>query len=111
MGSTKRYFIFPPSTFGAVDFSAKLKGAFGMPKIRDLLVPRFKAITVLIDNVQVYVKQNPIFESQLDSLSQKNNLLSNSLFRENIEKGLVYLKHEGWLSDKEQQVLSNRLTA
>ena len=94
-----------------MDFSAKFKGAFGMSKIRDLLAPRFKAITVLIDNVQVYVKQNPIFESQLDSLSQKNNLLNNSLFRENVEKGLVYLKHEGWLSDKEQQVLSNRLTA
>ena len=111
MGSTKRYFIFPPSTFGAVDFSAKLKGAFGISKIRDLLAPRFKAITALIEYVQIYIKQNTVFESQLCSLSQKNNLLSNSLFRENVERGLVYLKHEGWLSDKEQQVLSNRLTA
>jgi hypothetical protein len=94
-----------------VDFSAKLKGAFGMSKIRDLLVPRFKAINALIENVQVFTKQNTMFESLLSSLSQKDNLLNNSLFMENVEKGLVYLKHEGWLSDKEQQILSNRLAA
>jgi hypothetical protein len=111
MGLTKRYLILPPSTVSAVDFSAKLKGAFGMSKIRDLLVPRFKAINALIENVQVFTKQNTMFESLLSSLSQKDNLLNNSLFMENVEKGLVYLKHEGWLSDKEQQILSNRLAA
>jgi hypothetical protein len=55
-------------------------------------------------------KQNAIFESQLNSLAQKNNLLNNSLFFESVEKGLVYLKSEGWLSDKEHQILGNRLT-
>jgi hypothetical protein len=29
---------------------------------------------------------------------------------ETVEKGLVYLRSEGWLSDKEHQVLSSRLT-
>jgi hypothetical protein len=111
MGLTKRYIILPPSTVSAVDFSAKLKGAFGMSKIRDMLVPRFKAINALIENVQVFTRQNTMFESLLSSLSQKDNLLSKSLFMENVEKGLVYLKHEGWISDKEQQVLSNRLAA
>jgi hypothetical protein len=82
-----------------------------MSKIRDLLVPRFKAINALIENVQVFTRQNTMFESLLSSLSQKDNLLSKSLFMENVEKGLVYLKHEGWISDKEQQVLSNRLAA
>ena len=109
MGSTRRYLILPPSTVSAVDFSAKLKGALGMSKTKDLLMPRFKAITTLIDKVQVLTKQNTIFESQLNGLAQRNNLLNNGLFRENAERGLVYLKHEGWLSDKEQQVLSSRL--
>jgi hypothetical protein len=43
-------------------------------------------------------------------LGEKNNLLNTGLARDNIAKGLVYLKHEGWLSDKEYQVLSNNLT-
>ncbi len=110
MGSARRYFMLPPSTISGFDFSAKLKGVFGMSKIKDLLSPRFKAITALIGNVQVRTKQNTMFESQLNGLAQRGNLLNNGLFLENVEKGLVYLKHEGWLSDKEQQVLSNRLT-
>lgn len=110
MGVTRRYLIIPPSTIGAVDFSAKLKGALGMSKIKGLLAPRFKTIKVLIDKVQVLTKQNATFESQLGGLAQKNNLLNNGLFMENIEKGLVYLKHQGWVSDKEHQVLSNRST-
>jgi hypothetical protein len=111
MGLTRRYLIIPPSTITAVDFSAKLKGAFGMSKIKDLLSPRFKAVTALIDKVEVLTKQNRAFESQLNGLVQRNNLLNNGLFMENVAKGLVYLKREGWLSDKEQQVLSSRLKA
>lgn len=110
LGVTKRYLIIPPSTISSGDFSAKLKGALGMSKIKDRLTPRFKTITALIDKVQVMAKQNAIFESQLNSLAQKNNLLNNSLFFESVEKGLVYLKSEGWLSDKEHQILGNRLT-
>ena len=43
-GATRRYLFIPPSTITGVDFSAKLKGAFGMSKIKDLLTPRFKSI-------------------------------------------------------------------
>ena len=109
MGLTRRYIIVPPSTINGVDFSSKLKGALGMSKIKDLLNPRFKAITSIISKVQVLTKQNSVFESQLNSLAQRNNLLNNGLFMENVAKGLVYLKHEGWLSVKEQQTLSSRL--
>jgi hypothetical protein len=111
MGLTRRYLIIPPSQISAVDFSAKLKGAFGMSKIKDLLTPRFKTITALIEKGQALTKENTRFESQLYDLSQRNNLLNNGLFIESVEKGLVYLKGEGWLSDKEHKVLSNRLTA
>ena len=111
MDLTRRYLIIPPSTILSVDFSAKLKGVFGMSKIKDVLTPRFKAMTALIDKVEVLTKQNSAFESQLNGLSQRNNLLNNGLFMENVEKGLVYLKRLGWLSDKEHQVLSNRLRA
>ena len=109
MGSIRRFFIIPPSTVTEVDFSARLKAALGMSKLKDLFKPRFKAIAALIGNVQGLAKQNSMFESQLYDLGQRNNFLQNNSYVENVQKGLVYLNHQGWLSDKEQQVLSNRL--
>ncbi len=108
-GLTSRYVMLAPSMISLFDFSAKLKGAFGLSKTKDLLVPRFKVITTLISKVEDQTNQNSRFESQLYDLTQRNNLLNNPAFRENIAKGLPYLKHEGWFSDKEQQTLSNRL--
>ena len=97
-------------TISSFDFSAKLKGALGMSKTKELFVPRFKTITSIIVKVEGLTKQNSRFESQLYDLIQRNNLLNSSIFKENVTKGLVYLKHEGWLSDKEQQTLTSRLT-
>jgi hypothetical protein len=108
-GLSRRYVMLAPSMFSLFDFSAKLKGAFGLSKTKDLLVPRFKVITALISKVEDHAKQNSRFESQLYDLVQRNNFLNNAAFRENIAKGLSYLKREGWFSDKEQQTLSNRL--
>ncbi len=110
IGLTRRYLVIPPSTVGPFDFSVKLKSVVGRSKIKALLSPRFKAVTTLIDKVEALTKQNIVFESQLNGLAQRNNLLDNSLFIENALKGLVTLKHEGWLSDKEQLVLSNQLS-
>ncbi len=84
-------------------FSAKLKGAFGMSKIKEVFTPRFKAITGLIERCQVLAKQDTSFESEIGELGEKNNLLNIDLARASIAKGLVYLNHEGRLSDKEYQ--------
>jgi hypothetical protein len=111
MGLSRRYLLIPPSTINGVDFSAKLKSAFGMSKIKDVFTPRFNTIAELIEKTHELTKQNTVFESQLYGLMQKNNLLNNGAFMENVAKGLVYLKHEGWLSEKEHQVLTNRMTA
>ena len=108
-GASKRYLFISPSTIAGVDFSGKLKGAFGMSKIKDRLAPRFKSTTTLINNVKSLTKQNAVFENQLYDLSQKNNLLRNGLYMEKVASGLGYLKNVGWLSDKEQQALSGRL--
>ena len=110
IGLSRRYVIIPPSTITNVGFSAKLKGILGMSKIKDMLAPRFKAIASLIEGIQMLTKQNTVFEDQLYVLSKRNNLLTNSLFIENVKKGLVNLTHESWLSEREHQVLSNRLT-
>ena len=107
--SVCRYVMFPPSMTSALGFSTKLKGAFGISKVKELLTPRFKSITALIDKCQTLAKQNTDIDNQIRELGEKNNLLTSDLFRESIAKGLVYLKHEGWLSEKEYQALNNSL--
>jgi len=107
--ASRRYLFIAPSTIADVDFSGKLKGAFGISKIKDRLTPRFKLTTNLINNVKALAQQNTVFENQLNELTQKNNLLRNGLFMEKVASGLGYLKNTGWLSDKEQQALSGRL--
>jgi hypothetical protein len=109
VGPTKRYVFRAPSIISAIGFTAKLKGVLGMSKIRELFIPRFKSITTLIDQLQVLTKQDSLLDSQIRDLGEKNNLLNTDSARDNIAKGLVYLKHEGWLSDKEYQVLSSNL--
>jgi hypothetical protein len=109
LGASRRFLFFAPSMISGVDFSGKLKIAFGMSRIKDRLTPRFKSSTTLINNVKTLAKQNAVFENQLNDLSQKNNLLRNGLFMEKVASGLSYLKNEGWLSDKEQQALSGRV--
>jgi hypothetical protein len=105
-GSTNRYIFLPPSTTSAIGFAVKLKGAFGRSKIKELFIPRFKEIALLIDKVQVLVKQDSLLDNEIMELGEKNNLLYTESVREDIAKGLVYLKHEGWLSEREYQVLS-----
>ena len=107
--ASRRYFFIAPSMIAGADFSKKLKGTFGMSKIKDRLIPRFKSATTLINKVKVLAKQNTVFENQLNDLSQRNNLLRNRLFMEKVDSGLSYMKNEGWLSDKEQQALSGRV--
>ena len=106
----KRYFIVSPSTAGKLGFSAKLKGALGRSKIKDLLVPRFKAISALTENVLVLAQQDDRFEAQIEELAEKNNVLSNNLAQGNLKKGLACLKSEGWISEKEYQVFNEKIT-
>jgi hypothetical protein len=89
--------------------AAKLKGAFGRSKIKDLFTPRFKSISMLIDRVQALAKQDTFLDSQIKGLGEKNNLLNTLLTRGNIAEGLGYLRTEGWLTDKEHHVVSNSL--
>jgi len=108
-GLSKRYIFLPPSTASPIGFAAKLKGAFGMSKIKEMFMPRFKEIAALMDKAEVLTKQDSLLDNAIRDLGEKNNLLNIESFRDNISKGLVYLKHEGWLSEREYQVLSRGL--
>ena len=87
----------------------KLKGALGMSKIKRLLTPRFKTVAWLLDSINVLSLQNGIFETELNELGAKNNMLANVEVRKEIKAGLSCLKSEGWLSDKEFDIIEQRL--
>jgi CRISPR/Cas system-associated endoribonuclease Cas2 len=110
-GLSNRYIFLPPSTANAIGFGTKLKGAVGMSKIKERFIPRFKAITALIEKVHVHVKKEALFEGKIRSLGEKNNLLNTVNIRENLFKGLVDLKRGGWLSDREYESLTATLTS
>ena len=107
--SNKRYMIIPPSVVSTVGIFMKLKGALGMSKIKRLLTPRFKTVAWLLDSINVLSLQNGIFETELNELGAKNNMLANVEVRKEIKAGLSCLKSEGWLSDKEFDIIEQRL--
>ena len=109
--TTRRYLCVSPSLITTLDFSAKLKGAFGVSKTKNLLTPRFKTIEALISKAEELTRQNSVFEGQLWSLGEKNNLLKNSAFCLNAKRGLVTLHQSDWLSEREASDLSSRLPA
>ncbi len=108
-GQNKRFLVISPSTFGKVDFSDKLKGLFGITKIRELLTPRFQSIAALLGNAQELVKNDGESARQISVFSSSHNLLKDNLFRRNAQEGLVKLKEEGWLSDRELQSVNRFL--
>ena len=107
--SKKRYLILPPSVVNTIGLSTKLKGALGRTKIKGLLVPRFKALTSLKDTIQVLTQQSAEFETEVKELGEKDNILAMGSMREEISKGLAYLRNEGWFSDKEYNAIRHRL--
>ncbi|MGE5638290.1 MAG: hypothetical protein ACM3WQ_06250 [Chloroflexota bacterium] len=108
--SNRRYFILPPSVVSTVGVFTVLKGALGRARIRSLLVPRYKSMTELIDSIQVLAEENALFEAEINELGIKNNMLLTENAHENIKKGLEHLRTEGWLSDKEADAISQRIT-
>jgi len=105
----KRYVILPPSVVNTVSVFTKLKGALGMAKIKNLLAPRFKTVTSLIESTQGLTQQNAVIEAEINELGAKNNILTVDEAREGIKKGLACLKNEGWLSDKEFDAIEQRI--
>jgi hypothetical protein len=108
--SKKRYLFLPPSEANTIGLSTKLKSALGKAKIKQLLVPRFEVITSLMDTIQVLAQQNAIFETEMREMGERTNMLSMVSMRESVRKGLEYIRQEGWISEKEHQDLSQKIT-
>jgi hypothetical protein len=104
--NTKRYLVFPPSLASSLGFSSKLKGAFGRAKIKNLLNDRFKAISNLGEKLQLETSTNSELETQIETFTQKNNILN---MKTSLTNGLLLLKEEGWLSETDYQTLLTTL--
>ena len=104
-----RFTVIPPSLAGSVGLSTKLKGALGMAKVKQLLTPRFKATSSLLLNLPNYAGQRPVLQRQLYEAGVENDLLRMESSREGIRNGLVQLRAEEWLSEKEYETFVQSL--
>jgi chemotaxis protein histidine kinase CheA len=99
----KRYIIFSPSMVSSLGFSSKLRGFLGRAKIKDLFNNRFKTISSLGEKLQIVVSTSNVdFETQIEELLQKNNILN---MKTTLKEGLHLLKEEGWLSETDYQTM------
>ena len=96
-----RYLIVPPSSMSAIDISTKLKAALGRARIKSFLAPRFEELTSLAENIQRQGQDNSVFAAELKELGTLNNILTMDWIYDEVDKGLLGLKEQGWLSDKE----------
>jgi uncharacterized protein YukE len=110
VGSKKRYLFLPPSEANVYGLSTKLKSALGKAKIKQLLTSRFELTTSMVDTLQVLAQQNTVFETEMREMGARANILNNGSTRESIRNGLEQITQEGWISEKEHQVLSKILS-
>ena len=106
--SKKRYDIISPSIVNTVCLTTKLKSALGKSKIKQVLSNRFQTIAALVDEMQVLLQQNPMFQTELKEIGTDFNLLGYKLIEDQISNGLKYLKDENWLSEKEYEILISK---
>jgi hypothetical protein len=104
--SKKRYVLFPPSIVNSVSLFAKIKGALGKTKVKQLLVPRFKAITPFLNELLKLIEQDAVFGRDISEAGEKAGMLKTDLMREKIKSGLERLKQEGWFSEKEYEAFA-----
>jgi len=105
----KRYVYFPPSTVNSITLSVKFKGALGKAKIKQILQPRSKTIPSLLNKFLLTMRQNVVFNREMNEACEKANIMLTKNSRESIRKGLKKIKEEGWFSEREHESFSQML--
>jgi len=106
----KRYVVFPPSAVNSIGFTAKLKGVLGKAKVKHLLVPRFRAVSSLLEELPALMEKDAAFAREIHEAGEKANLLKSEAMRKAVGEGLKKLRDEGWLSDKEFEAFNQKLS-
>jgi len=105
----KRYVVYPPSVVESLDIKTKLKCAFGAGKMKYFLQSRSQAIATLLDQLVYLTKENPVFEKEITEAGNKTDILREKESLTSIQKGILELKNEGWISENEEQFLNKNL--
>jgi hypothetical protein len=105
----KRFVVYPPSYVGSLGIKTKLKGVFGAGKMKSFLQPRSQAIATLLDQLVYLTKENPVFETEITEAGNKADILREADSQAYIQKGIMELKNEGWISDSEVQELNQSM--
>jgi hypothetical protein len=105
----KRYECFPPSTVNSISLSVKFKAAIGKSKVKRLLEPRFKTLISFLNGFPPLMKQNAVFDREMNEACVEVDALRTKELRESINTGLEKLREEGWFSEKEFESFSQSL--
>ncbi|MBS7632101.1 hypothetical protein KEJ15_00545 [Candidatus Bathyarchaeota archaeon] len=107
--SRKRYVPYPPSIVNSVKLATKLKGALGIARIKQLFSPRSAAITSLLSRLPNVLEENAALGNEISEAAVKLDIVQVKDGKQGIKKGMDRLKEEGWLSEKEYSLFSQRL--
>jgi len=108
--SKRRFALFPPSVANSIGLLARIKGALGRAKAKQLLVPRFKAITQFLNKLPALIERDAVFEREIVEAGERADVVKTDSMREQVKNALKQLKEEGWLSEKEHEVFNQKLT-
>ena len=104
--SKRRYMTLAPSVANSIGLFTKLKGALGRARIKQLVSPRFKAITQHLNGLPSTIERNPVLEREITESSMKIDILRLASVRAEFSASLKQLKEEGWLSEKEHEAFA-----
>lgn len=107
IGENKRYTYLAPSVVSSGGLGARLK-AMGKVKISQLLQPRSKKISYILNSFIRLLEENIVFSHEINDACTKANLLQPKA-SESIKKGLDALKANDWLSEREFESFSQAI--
>jgi len=107
--ANKRYVVFPPSIVSGMGMLTKLKGVFGVARMKAFLEPRSKAITVFLNQLVPLIQKDSMFEKEVTEAGIQNSVLRIKELRIDIKRGLKELKNEEWISRSDFQTLGKLL--
>ena len=105
---SRRFMFLPPSNAASDGFASRLK-SLGKSRIKQLVTPRFEAISGLIGKAQELARRDVLLEGQIRGLGERGSVLGTPSGRARIADGLLRLRGDGWVSDKEYNAAKARL--
>ncbi len=108
---TTQFHIFPPvkvrsleGVLGAIQ--RKLGGIRTVHKVKLFMQPRSKALSKMLDfAIKEKAKSDKTFEDNLREAAGSSNTLLKDNFKETLTRGMADLKAEGWITQKEEDLI------